>query len=133
MPHVFIKYSDRYSYNYWHWLFWGGGYESLPYDFLPFVWFEFFHINALFLQFKTSLVSFFLKKKKKAVVMLGYSGSHNRIGQTRCLKQQKFIFLKFWRQEIRKIKIWLADDHLALFSHGLYSVWRQFWCVFLFL
>ena len=61
MPHVLIKYSDRYSYNYWHWLFWGGGYESLPYDFLHFVWFEFF---ALFLQFKTSLVIFFLKKKE---------------------------------------------------------------------
>ena len=95
---------------------------------------NFFISMHYFLQFKTSLVIFFLKKKKATtVVMLVHSGSHNRIGQTGCLKQQKFIFLKLWRQEIREIKIWLADDHLALSSHGLYSVQRQFWCVFLFL
>ena len=64
MPHVLIKYSDRYYYNYWHWLFWGGGYESLPYDFLHFVWFEFFHINALFFAVQNIVSDFFLKKKE---------------------------------------------------------------------
>ena len=28
------------------------------------------------------------------------SGCHNRIPETECLKQQKFIFLQFWMLEI---------------------------------
>ena len=61
MPHVFIKYSDKYSYNYWHWLFWGGGYESLPYDILPFVWFEY---QCIIFAVQNIISDFFLKKKK---------------------------------------------------------------------
>lgn len=74
-------------------------------------------------------------------------GCHNKIPQPRWwwrgvggwLTQWKFIFLPFWRPEVRGVggfcffrvlSPWLADGRFVpVSSHGLSSVWEHPWCL----
>ena len=71
-----------------------------------------------------------IKSLQSIWVCLGY---HNRIIQTRWLKQKKFISSQFWRLKVHgqgahtvfssELSSWLADSYLlTISSHGLFPV-----------